>query len=279
MERPRILPLLSAVLVAAACGVPSDRIASVGSREILVTDLQAFLAAVTATPWQDVDPRVASTLLDQYLDQEVVAAAARKRAGELVPVEPTARSTRVRALLAEVCGASPQVDPETLQAEVDRRLTLVRPQRARVRQMLVESLELAEEAGRRLAGGESFEAVALELGRAPELGAEVGMVTQGSLPPELDEVVFSLAPGSVSAPMLTPSGYQILEVVEIVPAGPPGPHEAETAARRELAERQRRDFVRDCIARTAAELGVEVYPQHLWFEYRGRYAGGSYARS
>lgn len=270
-------PLLMAVaaMSAAGCGVPGDQIARVGGRGVQVTELQSYLTAVTSEPWQDVDPRVASTLLDQYLDQEIVAAAARQRGGEPVPAEPGARSARVRTLLREVCGEPPALDAAIVEAETERRLAEVRPRRARVRQILIDDRGIADEAVRRLEGGESFEVVAGELGRSPEMGVELTLVAEGVLPPELDEVVFSLVPGEVSAPVQTPAGFHLLEVVEIVPAGPPARGAAEAAARRDLAERSRRDFMRDCIDRTATELGVTVHARHLWFEYRGRYAEGS----
>jgi hypothetical protein len=275
-RRSRVPLLMVLVAMAAAgCGVPGDQIARVGGRGVQVTELQGYLTAVTSEPWQDVDPRVATTLLDQYLDQEIVAAAARKRGGEPVPAEPAARSARIRALLREVCGEPPALDAAVVEAETERRLATVRPRRARVRQILLDDRELADEAVRRLEGGESFEVVAGELGRSPEMGAELALVAEGALPPELDEVVFSLVPGEVSAPVQTPAGFHVLEVVEIVPTGPPGRGEAEAAARRDLAERSRRDFMRDCIDRTATELGVTVHSRHLWFEYRGRYAEGS----
>ena len=61
-----------------SCGVREDVCARVGDHEIEVEALQDYLTAVTGEVWQEVEEAVASRLMDQFLDQEVVAAAVRR---------------------------------------------------------------------------------------------------------------------------------------------------------------------------------------------------------
>ena len=79
----------------------------VGREVVAIEAFTAYVDAVTSEPWQSVNERVASRLLDQFLDQEVVAAAAGDRREFKIPAEPGQRSTVVRSLLAELCGPVP----------------------------------------------------------------------------------------------------------------------------------------------------------------------------
>jgi peptidyl-prolyl cis-trans isomerase D len=249
-------------------------VATVDERAVELEDLQLFLESEVGEPWSSVDARVAARLLDQYLDQEVLAMVAGERLASSSIGGPGARSARARALLAEVCGEPPDPAPDAVRDEVERRMAESRPDRARVRQMLLDDTETAEAARRRLDAGERFEDVAMDLGRSSEAVALPGTVARGTLPDELDEVVFALPEGGISQPVQGPTGYHILQVLEILPGGRPDAVEAEAEARRELEQRMRREFVVECIARHARELGVTVYPEHLWFDYGGRYAEG-----
>jgi hypothetical protein len=274
MRRTVLVCVVSTLGLTTACGVSEQVVATVGDRRVDVADLQRFLESEVGEPWAGIDARVAARMFDQYLDQEVLAAVAGEPSGGSVDRDPGARSARVRTLLREVCGEPPEVADEILRAEVERRMAERRPDRARVRQMLLEDAETAETARRRLDAGERFEDVATELGRSSEAIGLPGTVTRGTLPDELDEVVFALDEGGISRPVQGPTGYHILQVLEIIPGGPPSASEAEAAARRELEERARREFVAACIARRSREVGVTVYPDHLWFEYTGRYVEG-----
>jgi parvulin-like peptidyl-prolyl isomerase len=258
---------------ATGCGVREDLIARVGSRDILIDELQAYLEAVAGTSWQAADERVAARILDQYLDQEVVAAAARRRGEVDIPTEPGDRSARVRSLIGEVCGPVPRLPSEAVAEEVERRLGELRPARARVRQMLLSTLEEAEQARARLETGESFVDVSRDMSRAPnaEGGGELGMVVQGTLPSELEAVIFALAPEEITGPVQGPGGYHIFQVLEIVPEGPARRSELEVEVRHRLTEERARDFTRECVDRLAVEVGVTLIREHLWFRYEGRY--------
>ena len=268
------LVLFSLVAVTlAGCGVDESVVAEVAGREIGVGEVQDYLTATTGMPWQTVSRRAAEGLFDQFLDQEVMVAASEEVDHERVSTEPEARSALVRRLMNAVCGVPPVPSDEEVNREVERRLNTVQPARARVRQLLVDTEDQATRARERIDSGEPFMEVSREVSRAPnaESGGDVGTIARGTLPEGLDDVVFALSEGEVSAPVASPAGYHIFQVLEVVPEGPPARDEIEFAVKRELADRQALDFTRRCVAETADVVGVEVYDDHLWFSYRGRY--------
>jgi hypothetical protein len=261
------------VLAALGCGVDEGVVATVGGRQVEVADIQAYLAAATGTSWQAVDDRVASRLLDQFLDQEVMAASVGSSRWREIPQEPAARSSHVRSLVAEVCGPPPTPTAGELERQLEQRLKNVRPARAHVRQLLLASAGDAATARARLAAGEPFIEVSRQMSRAANsgTGGELGVLSRGTLPDELDEVVFSLAEGEVSAPVQSPAGYHVFQVLEVVPEGPGTRRELEPIARRDLVDELARVHARRCVDDTAARVGVAVHAQNLWFHYEGRY--------
>lgn len=261
------------VLTCLGCGVEETVVATIGGRDIQVQEVQAYLTAASGMTWHAVDDRVASSLLDQFVDQEVmVVAAGRSRVREL-PSEPSARSSAVRGLVHEVCGPPPTPTDADIELEVDERAKEPQPARAHVRQMLLGDLETAETARLRLAGGESFLDVSRDLSKAANAaaGGELGVLARGTLPEDLDEVVFSLAEGEVSQPVRSPAGYHIFQVMEVVPEGSASRQELEPVARRTLVEELARAHVQRCVDEHRNQVGVRIHEDHLWFRYEGRY--------
>ena len=261
------------VLAALGCGVDDGVVATVGGRQVEVADIQAYLAAATGMSWQVVDERVASRLLDQFLDQEVMAASVGPSRWREIPREPAARSSQVRALVAEVCGPPPTPSPDEVERQLGQRLASIQPARARVRQMLLPTAADAATARARLAAGESFVEVSRQMSKAANAatGGELGVLSRGTLPDELDEVVFSLGEGEVSEPVQSPAGYHLFQVLGVVPKGPATRRELEPLVRRELVDEIARVHSRRCIADRAATVGVVIHAESLWFRYEGRY--------
>lgn len=272
---PRTLGVAAAVL-ALACGQrePADVVAVVGHQRVRVEAFQGYVEAVLGASWESADSRLASRLLDQFLDQEVVAAAARRERPVKIPAAPEERSAVVRALVKELCGPPPTPPKAQVEQEVKRESSVQQPARVHIRQILVESREKALEAERRIAGGEDFVKVSRQVSRAAnaEDGGELGTIALGTLPEEFESVIFKLKPGQVSKPVKSPAGYHIFQVLARSPAGPPDRAEVETEIRRRFAEQENRKHLRQCIDRMAGEVGVRVVPGHLWFSYDGRYA-------
>jgi len=269
----RIALLLAAAVQTSACGGSEAGLARVGGTNLEIPPFQDYIGEASGEAWQGISARVASRLLDQYLDRQVVIEAARRK--EMLTSSDPVRlgPGEMRWFLGELCGPPPELPVEEIESEVERRLAEELPAQAHVRQILVDSLEAAENARQRLAAGEDFVEVSRELSRAPNAmdGGELGVFFAGSLPEEIDEVVFSLAAGDISDPVQGHSGYHIIQVLEMIPAGPPDRAEIEASVRQERSERGAREHTRDCIERLASEVGVEVTSTNLWFAYDGKY--------
>jgi peptidyl-prolyl cis-trans isomerase C len=257
-----------------ACGPRGNALASVGGQRLEIAPFQTYVGEVTGENWQAVSARVTSRLLDQYLDRQVVLEAARKQDVEVSDLTTVMGPSEVQWLIDELCGSAPDPSSAEIASEVARRAETTRPARAHVRQLLVDSHEQGLEALQRLSAGESFLEVSRQMSRAPNAaeGGELGYFDQGSLPPEIDEVIFSVAPGAFSEPVQGPSGYHVFQVLEVIPAGPPDLAEVEATVRTELAQVRVREHIQGCIEGLASEIGIEIYAKHLWFPYTGRYA-------
>jgi parvulin-like peptidyl-prolyl isomerase len=259
---------------AVSCGMNENTLARVGDQRIEIDPFQTYVGEVTGEAWQAVSAKVTSRLLDQYLDRQIVLEAARDRDMKVSTVPTVMGPSEVQWLMDELCGQAPLPLLDEISDEVERRAETMRPARAHVRQLLVDSQEQGMEALQRLSAGEDFVEVSIQLSRAPNAGegGELGFFDQGSLTPEIDEVIFSLSPGEFSEPVQGPSGYHVFQVLEVIPAGPPDMAEVEAAVRTQLAQTQVREHVQQCIRGLASEIGVEIYDNHLWFPYTGRYA-------
>lgn len=245
----------------------------IGDQRLEIEAFQAYVVEVSGEAWQGVGTRVSSRLLDQYLDRKVVFAAARGR-DVLGGIDESSLSPGdLRRLMGELCGDAPEAAAAEVAAEVERRMQVVLPAQAHVRQILVDTHADAEAARQRLLAGADFVEISRELSRAPNAadGGELGFFYQDSLPPEIDRVVFSLEPGAISEPVQGPSGYHVFQVLEVIEPGPPDRAELEATVRQELAQQIARAQARRCIEELAAEVGVRVNSSRLWFPYQGRY--------
>jgi parvulin-like peptidyl-prolyl isomerase len=262
------------VSLALGCGDDGETLARVGSRKLELAPFQEYVAEVTGEAWQGVNARVTSRLLDQFLDRQLVLETARRRDLQPATASSVLGPSDMQKLLDELCGPPPQPANTEISDEVTHRLEVVRPAQAHVRQVLVDSHEQALAARQRLAAGEDFVEISREVSRAPNAaeGGELGFFDQGSLTPEIDEVIFSLEAGSFSDPVQGPSGFHIFQVLEVVPEGPPNRNEVIKEVRAEFAQRVAREHTRECISGLVSETGVEVHEKLLWFPYSGRYA-------
>ncbi len=259
-----------------ACG-HSQRvnvIATVGRHNIGLEAFQGYVDSVMGEGWRTVDDRVASRLLDQYLDQEVLAAAARRKRRFAIPVEPGRRAAMIRSLVPELCGPAPTPSPEAIARAVEARLQGKQPDRAHVRQIIVATAGQAQQVRERLLAGESFADLSQRLSLAPNAaeGGELGVITRGTLPEEFDREIFRLHAGEVSRPVRGPSGYHLFQVLEVYPGAAPDHRAVEATVRQELTEDAVRTWLSACVDRLAAEVGVRVLTDRLWFRYHGRYS-------
>jgi parvulin-like peptidyl-prolyl isomerase len=133
---------------------------------------------------------------------------------------------------------------ETVAYFLEHRELFVRQREVRVRQIVVARATEATEIARRLKKGEDFGRLAREHSLSPEAaeGGELGFLRPGQMPPELEDVVFSLEVGKLSEVIPTTYGFHIVQVADEVPARELGYSEVEGEIRRRLlgAAAQRR---------------------------------------
>lgn len=120
------------------------------------------------------------------------------------------------------------------------------PERVRVRQIVLANKEEAVKVRERLTDGtESFELVAQEVSLSPDAaqGGEIGVFAKGKMPPEFDQVCFSLQIGEISRVVKSPYGYHIFRVEERLPPGTLSFQDArETIHGKLFAERREQTF-------------------------------------
>ncbi len=125
------------------------------------------------------------------------------------------------------------VDEQALEALYNERSeTYVEPEQRHARHILIQlpedadaastaaALQKAEDAIRRIKGGEAFDAVAREVSDDPGSaanGGDLGFFSRGLMTPAFEEVAFSLPVGQLSEPVKSPFGYHVIEVLEIKP--------------------------------------------------------------
>jgi len=125
------------------------------------------------------------------------------------------------------------VDEQALEALYNERSeTYVEPERRHARHILIQlpqdadaasdaaARQKAEDAIRRIKGGEAFETVAREVSDDPGSaanGGDLGFFSRGIMTPAFEEVAFSLPVGQLSEPVKSTFGYHVIEVLEIQP--------------------------------------------------------------
>ena len=109
----------------------------------------------------------------------------------------------------------------------------------------------AAEAAKALAGGESFADVAARYSDDPgsaDNGGDLGVVSEGTLPEEMESAIATLEPGQVSEPVVTDSGVHLIKVTEVA-------EKRELPSLADLSDQIRADLKR---ARAEAMLNEDV---------------------
>ncbi len=272
MNRTRALGLLTLVL--AACHrAPSpapDAVAEIAGEEIRYERFSAYLSRADGEADARLSSEVLSALFDQFLDEQLLARLAADRG--LVAAADRAEPRRaVEALLRDAAAPS---DAEVAAYYAAHRDDFARPERVRLRQILVESRATAERAWRQIAAGADFAEVARRLAKSRTGAGAAGLggeLSRADLPAAYADLLFALPPGGVSRVIPAPYGYHIFQVVAHLPSevAPLSHVTPEIRARlaRQAADRRLAALVREGRKR----YHVEVYARNLPFDYEGTY--------
>ncbi|MEM7410187.1 MAG: peptidylprolyl isomerase [Myxococcota bacterium] len=253
-------------------GLPGNAAASVNGEVIRLEELDRALAALDADRREPLGPEERQHVLDRLLDEELLV----QRGIELglVRHDRRVRGDIVAAVIELV--VSQADDAEPTQAEVsafyaDNQAYFARTQRLWVRQVWVrgpalrseaEASERAQQVVARLRAGESFEAVAEELGDPPVAPVPADLLPTTKLReylgPTATRTAEALELGATSDPVRGASGYHVLQVVDRAPGFVPPLSEIGDDVRAELRRRSGDEALRRYLEDLRSRADVRI---------------------
>jgi len=276
MRRAVAAVVTAAALVAGGCAQKSgplgvarpETVAMAGDQPVTLDAFMTWVKTATSEDPKNVSPRVLSSLLDQYLDEVLLA---RSVEAAEPPVPGTTPREKRRAFLTRAAGL------ETLQEADFRKEYDAHPERykrpalVRVSQLLFRTREDADAAVKHLAEGASWEDVSRTSSVAPNAasGGPLGLLGRADLPREFERAVWSLSAGKTSAALATPHGFHVFRVDERLDARDVTFEEALPALRMAVAEDRSARAVEEAIAEAHLRFPVSVVEDHLPFPYVG----------
>lgn len=286
----RFAAIFAIALLVAGCkrkpATPPDVVVRVGERMLTLADLKRYLDRNAGTELAQMAPEVASAMLDQYVEEIVLAEYAASHGVE-VPADAIAAAVRSDAgatvvekrddmrrqkLITNLSAEVPEPDEARIREYYDQHLSEFRSgEEVRVRQILVHDEALAAEIAARLKKGASFESLSGQYSLAPNAkkGGDIGYVSHGELPKMFEDEIFALAPGSVSNVISTDASFHIFKVDE---RRPPGTVDLITAApviRQRLKEDAIREHMAQLVSQARRDLQIAVLTKRLPFRYSG----------
>ncbi len=255
--------------------LPSGAVALVNGTPIRLEDYQRVLTAVDADRRTALDEAQRRAILDRLIDEELLI----QRGLELGLVRQDARVRKnlTTAVIESVVGESAEVQPTEADIAAfyaQHQEFFSRPGRVRARQIWVRAvnaaeaalaLQRAQEAARRLRGGEEFQMVSGALG-----DREVAPLPDALLPPsKLSDylgptalrTLLGMAPGDVSDPIRAQSGYHVLQVVQREANQVPPLAEIRTQVAAEVRRRRSDQALRRYLDDLRSRASVETAPQ------------------
>jgi parvulin-like peptidyl-prolyl isomerase len=267
----------SSLLSAPGAGGPSlpeGSVARVNGTLIRSDDLERLLAALASdrrTPLTDEDRR---RVLDRLIEEELLVQYAVSLG--LVRTDRRVRGNLVSAVLAALNASTDGYDPsaeEVAEFYEENRDYFAYPARLQVREVFVaaprdapdgDALTRAQQAAARLRAGEAIDEVRAALGDdafAPLPDAPLPPAKlREYLGPSALRVAQTLQPGEVSAPVRTPQGYHVLQLVARADSEAAPLVEVEPQVRAEMKRRLGDRLLRERLDSLRAEADVTLAP-------------------
>ncbi len=284
---------VAALLALTACDrrppPPSPEVvAEIDGQAVRYGEFEAYVESALGDAGDSLGSDVLSQLFDQFLEERLLARLAVDRG--LLPEDAAdgrnLRRRAVDALLADAELAEGAVAGEAVEefyaAHPER---FERPPRVRLRQILTEERQLAEEALAEIRAGADFAAVARRLageggtGDAAGgdssgngfVGGSLGELSREDLPPAFAEVILELAPGEVSGVVEAEYGFHLFQVTEKLPAETVPLEVVRDEIERELLQRRADRLLAELAEEARRRYDVAVWERNLPFNYRGIY--------
>jgi parvulin-like peptidyl-prolyl isomerase len=254
---------------------PADAVATVNGVAVGKDDFNRVVGGLAADRRQPVTAEDRQRILDRLIDEELLI----QRALELRLADHDSRIRKDLTVAMVDAIAAPAADLEPTDAELrafydDNRAVFSRADHARARQVWCRVATLADagaahtratEAAKRLRAGDDFDAVRTDLG-----DAEIAPLPDALLPPaKLADylgptalrALLTLAPGEVTDPIRSSTGYHVLQLLERAAGEAPPFEEMKpqvlAAFRKEAADQALRDYLAQ-LRRNADIVSLDV---------------------
>lgn len=241
---------------------PDPVIARVDGHELHVSDVEQ-LARGLPEELRGMPSNVLFPLLvDQLVDREAMAIAARKAGLDKDPA--TQRQIRIaeqaalqNALIQREVG--PSITEEAISARYKQEMA-GKPGEAQVhaRHILVTSEDQANKIIAELKAGGDFAAIAKKVSTDPgaQNGGDLGWFKKGDMVPEVANAAFALKPGQITdKPVHSRFGWHVIQVLEEKREPPPSYAQARAQIRQEIVQ----EGVQKAIDKARAEVKVERF--------------------
>jgi hypothetical protein len=246
---------------------PPDLLARLDSETLSYPDFEAFLKQNTAAEMAVLGSESLSALLDQCLDERLLARLAQDDLG----MDPAVGiRARVEALLAADVN---RVDDRLIFRYYEsHRSAYNRPERVHLRQLLITDRAIAHEVQDLWSSGVAYSAMLERLAEDPSVHVgEEGEFSWQALPTAFAEPLFSLDDGEVSEVLEADYGFHVFQVVRQMPAEVVPLSTVADEIREELEEQHRRRELQRLVAEARERYNVRVFERNLPFNYVGKY--------
>ena len=253
---------------------------------LTLDDFKRYLERNAGTELAQMAPEVASAMLDQYVEEVVLAEYAATHGVE-VPADAIAAAVRSDAgstvkekrdemrrqkLIGNLAADVAEPTEAQIREYYDQHQNEFRSgEEVHVRQILVHDEDLANDIEEKLKRGASFEELSRQYSLAPNAkkGGDIGYVSHGELPKMFEDEIFSLQPGAVSNVIRTDNSFHVFKVDERRPPGTVDLATAEPVIRQRIRENEIRDKMAELVAQARQELQIAVLTKRLPFRYTG----------
>lgn len=232
-------------------------LATVGDTEITLGHVASTVSFLPEQYRALPDDVLLELVTDQLVRQTVLADAME---GQVTPRIAAGLDNERRAYLAAVMieriGSAEITDDAIADAYATRYAEAVAQTEYNASHILVETREEALEIAGLLAEGDDFADLARErsIGPSGPQGGNLGWFTRGTMVPEFEEAVVTLAPGAVSEPVQTQFGWHVIVLNDTRVAKAPGLEEVREQLLAELRQEQMDASIEELMAAAGVRL-------------------------
>lgn len=237
-----------------------DVVATVNGQPITLGAMISLRSDLPQQYQQLPDEILTRGLIEQLIDQSLLAAAALKAGLDIRPDVQYALENQGRAVLAEAYmreELAKRLSEERLRAAYAERYADAPPvEEVRAAHILVETEELAASIREELDGGAAFADLAKEHGTdgTAERGGDLGYFVKEDMVPEFAEAAFALQSGEIGGPVRSPFGWHLIQLNDRREKPVPAFEEVAQQLAGELQQEAQRAIVADL--RGTAEVSV-----------------------